>query len=232
MSIQGELQALIERTNRDFDDWSDFFEHTKSVWRSFLLGVDEGHKFKAINAATGKEFTEADLISLSQFYIEHLASFALQRHVSVFESFIFGFLRLLLLRNPGVIGDKEIKLHRIISKTSIVAVVEELVDHELNERRYEKPKEWFEFINRVERLGCPSEDEINTISEMKAGRDVLEHNSGVVNNTYLLKSGGKARFKEGDYIEIPDAYLRASWDLLKKVCNELVNAAIKVLPKE
>jgi hypothetical protein len=46
---------------------------------------------------------------------------------------------------------------------------------------------------------------------------------------YVAKAGAKARFKESDYIEIPDAYLRSSWALLRKISTDMASAALKVL---
>jgi hypothetical protein len=230
MPPTAELKSLLDRTNRDFDDWSDFFEHSKYVWRGFKDWVGAGHTFNARNADTGNEFTEAILTGLSQFYItEHLASFTFQRYVSVFEAFVFGFLRILLIDSPGQLSDKDLKFGRIIAKPDLTAVIEEVVEHELNEIRYRKPKDWFDFLNRVQRLGCPSADEIEVIAETKATRDVLEHNAGIVGKVYVAKAGPKARFKEGEYVELSDRYLTDSWNLLKKVCNDLTAAAAKVL---
>jgi hypothetical protein len=229
MPIVEDVRGLIDRTNRDLDEWSDFLEHTKAVWRGFQFWVKAGNTFRARNAATGKEFSEADLTSLSQYYItEHLASFAFQRYISVFEAFVFDFLRILLLRNPGSLSGKELKFGAIVSKPDLATVVQEVIDHQLNEIRYAKPKDWFEFIDKVQRLGCPSADEVEGLAEIKATRDVLEHNAGVVTKVYMDKSGKKARFKAGEYVELPDMYLRDCWLLLKKISNDLANAAIKV----
>jgi hypothetical protein len=232
-----ELQRLIARTNRDFDDWSDFFEHSKAVWRGFQFWVIAGHRLTSENTATGKKFTEADLVGLSQYYItENLAPIALQRFISVFEIFVFDFLRILLVQNPGQLSAKQLTLADLLAKrrssTAIEDFITEAVDQRLDRLRYASPKEWFEFINKTEKLGCPSNDEIEYVSEIKARRDVMEHNAGVANQIYLLKAGGKASFVNGDYVVIPDDYLRNSWDLLKKICNDVTRAALKVLPKE
>jgi hypothetical protein len=93
---------------------------------------------------------------------------------------------------------------------------------------YGKPKDWFDFVNTVEKLGCPSDDEIERIAEMKATRDVFEHNASIVNKTYLAKAGAKARFKEGDPVEVPDLYLQDCWAVLKKVSGDVVAALIKI----
>jgi hypothetical protein len=95
--------------------------------------------------------------------------------------------------------------------------------------RYAKPAEWFKYIESLMKLGCPSNDEIADLAEIKVSRDVIEHNAGIVNNIYLDKAGAKAQFKDGEALEVPDPYLRQSWSLLKKICNDICVAAIKTL---
>jgi hypothetical protein len=47
----------------------------------------------------------------------------------------------------------------------------------------------------------------------------------VVNAIYLGKSGRRARYQQGEPLEIPDAYFRESWGLLQKVVRDLAGAA-------
>jgi hypothetical protein len=97
---------------------------------------------------------------------------------------------------------------------------------QLTELRYEKVRDWFSALNKAVKLGCPSDDEVDALAEVKATRDILEHNSGVVNDLYLRKAGKKARYAADDPVEIDDGYHLASWRLMKKVVAELTAAAI------
>ena len=101
----------------------------------------------------------------------------------------------------------------------------------LNDLRYENLREWFVTLNRAVQLDCPSEDEIDALAEVKAARDILEHNAGVVNEVYLRKAGKKARYTAGEHVEIDDSYHLASWQLIKKVVAEDTAAAIAKLAK-
>src|ERR1700722_16786774 len=96
----------------------------------------------------------------------------------------------------------------------------------LNELKYETLRAWFEALDKAVHLDCPSEDEINSLAEVKASRDILEHNAGVVNETYLRKAGTKARYGLGKRVEIDDDYHLASWRLIKKVVVEVSTAAV------
>ena len=48
----------------------------------------------------------------------------------------------------------------------------------MNELKYEPLREWFAAINRAVKLDCPTGYEIDALAEIKAARDLLEHNAG------------------------------------------------------
>ncbi len=76
------------------------------------------------------------------------------------------------------------------------------------------------------KLGCPTSDEIDTIAEIKATRDLLEHNAGIVNELYVRKAGMKSRFAVSDRVEIDVDYHLASRKLFKTVVSDLTTVAI------
>ena len=96
---------------------------------------------------------------------------------------------------------------------------------QLNELKYENVRDWFDALNKTVKLNCPTADEIDSIAEVKATRDLLEHNGGIANETYIRKAGTKARYAAGEQIEIDDDYHLASWQLVKKVVADLTDAA-------
>jgi hypothetical protein len=61
-------------------------------------------------------------------------------------------------------------------------------------------------MSKIVKLGCPTDDEIERIAEMTAARDLIIHNSGIVNKTYLDKAGTKARYAVGDQLVIERPY--------------------------
>ena len=105
------------------------------------------------------------------------------------------------------------------------ALVLLIAERELNELKYDRPRAWFDYMNRIIKLGCPTEDEIERIAEMKAARDLLIHNSGIVNKTYLDKAGAKARHAVGDQVVIDRTYFGDCWVLAKKLVDDVAVAA-------
>ena len=80
-------------------------------------------------------------------------------------------------------------------------------------------------MNKIIKLGCPTEDEIDRIAEMKAARDLLIHNSGVVNKTYLEKAGPKARYAAGEKVVIDRQYFDDCWLLAKQLVDDIADTA-------
>jgi uncharacterized protein YdeI (YjbR/CyaY-like superfamily) len=100
------------------------------------------------------------------------------------------------------------------------------VDKELNELKYEKLSDWKAYLERLVKLGCPTTDEIEQLAEIKASRDILVHNNGIANATYISKAGNRARYNDGERLEIPEQYHRASWETTNKVIRDISGAAI------
>jgi hypothetical protein len=119
-----------------------------------------------------------------------------------------------------------VEFRKILDAPDKAAITLQVVNHELNEILYERPAEWFAYLESKVKLGCPTPDEIGKIAEAKASRDVLVHNRGVAGNTYGSKAGNLARYKDGQRIDIPEHYHRQTWELLRKVVTDISNAAI------
>ena len=102
-----------------------------------------------------------------------------------------------------------------------------VIEKELNELKYERLADWFAYLEKLIKLGCPTADEIEALAEMKASRDIFVHNKGIANAVYVSKSGSKARYRDGETLEISEPYHRASWELVKKVIRDLSDAAIR-----
>jgi hypothetical protein len=105
-----------------------------------------------------------------------------------------------------------------------------VVNRELNEVLYERPADWFAYLEDRAKLGCPTADEIDRIAEAKAARDALVHSRGIAGKPYESKAGKFARFKAGEKIDVPEPYHRETWLLIRKVVTDLSNAAAAKVP--
>jgi hypothetical protein len=89
-----------------------------------------------------------------------------------------------------------------------------------------RPAAWFRYLNDRVKLGCPTDEPIERLTEAKASRDILAHNRGLVNETYIQEAGARARYAVGQRLEIPEPYLRDTWQLIRDIVGGLATAAI------
>ena len=232
MSVTEELRVIAKHADRDLDAVHDFFEHSKIVWRSFRVLVAEGHKVSDENPATGTRIDQDDLVRLApQYTREYLATFTFRQFVTSFETFLFNFLHQIILHNPWQLSEKQLNFGTVLNTDNRDEIVSGVIVKYLNELKYEPLREWFAAINKAVKLDFPTEDLIEALAEIKATRDILEHNAGIVNETYRRKAGRRARYQVGDHIEIVDSYHLECWRLMKHFVRELTSAAVGRLSK-
>jgi hypothetical protein len=198
------------------------------VWKLLQKDIEKGRKLSLHNPATGTKVDEAVLHDLAPHYVaEYLRTSTFQHFVSLFEDFVFDLLRLWLTAHPGSLSKKQIEFGMVLQAPDKAAVTFVVVDKELNELKYERVAEWFAYLERLAKLGCPTAAEANRLAEIKASRDILAHNKGIANATYVSKAGKLARCKEGELLEIPEQYLCESWETIRKVVRDVSAAAVK-----
>jgi hypothetical protein len=226
MGLADDLQALRDRTLADLNAAHDYFTDTKSAWRIVRRVVKSGYAFTIEHRATGTVTAHSEVRGKSIRYVESLTQATFQQFLSIFESFLFDLLRLWLLAYPQSLGGRKVDFKEVLAAPDRDAIASLVIDKELSELFYDRPAAWFEYLEGKVNLGCPTADEIARLAEAKASRDVLSHNRGVANKVYISKAGPLARFKDGERIEIPEDYHRATWELLRKVVADVSNAAI------
>jgi hypothetical protein len=226
MAAPEDVRALMERANESLDAVHDFFEHSKFVWSTFQDVVNEGRKVEAQNPATGTRVDQDGLVRLATLYTRgYLAAFTFREFVSTFEVFLFNLLYRVFLHNPWHFAKTRLEFDVVLKARDREEVISAVIAKQLNELKYESVRGWFDALDKALKLDCPTDDEIDALAEVKAARDILEHNAGVVNDTYVRKAGKKARYAVGDHVEIDDAYHLESWRLIKKVVADVTAAA-------
>jgi hypothetical protein len=192
--------------------------------------VKEGRKFTFRNLTTGTQVDEQVLLGQAQRYVtDYLMASTFQHFVSLFEDFFFELLRSWLAAYPANLSKKQVEMGAVLKAPDKSAIILTVVDRELNELKYERLADWFQYLHRLTKLGCPTADEIEELAEIKASRDILVHNNGIANATYVSKAGTLARYKDGEKLEIPEHYHRVSWETISKVVRDVSVAAIDKL---
>lgn len=228
MALADDLRELSDHSLVALDEGHDFFTFSKRVWRLLQKEIKGGRKVTFKNRATGTAADQGMLSNLATPYVtDYLATAALQRFVSLFEDFIFDLLRLWLAAYPGSLAKKQIEFGTALQAPDKAALTLAVVDRELNELKYERVAEWFAYLERLVKLGCPTAAEVGRLAEIKASRDILAHNKGVANAVYVSKAGKLARCAAGEPLEISEQYLRQSWETIRKVVRDVAAAAVK-----
>jgi hypothetical protein len=227
MALADDVRALRDRAVAALNAAHDYYTDTKIAWRIVHKVIEAGHTVTIRNMVTGTVTTQADLAGKARGYVGgQLAEATFQQFVSIFENFFFDLLRLWLMAYPQSLGGKQVDFKAVLDAPDKTAVTLHVVNRELNELMYERPTDWFAYLESRAKLGCPTAEEVGRIAEAKASRDVLAHNRGVANKTYELKAGMLARYKDGEKIDIPEHYHRGTWQLIRKVVGDISDAAI------
>jgi len=230
MSLIEDIEKLRDDSVAALDASHNYFTHTKTAWRLVQQFVRQGRQITIRNQETGSVVRETDLPGLAQEYITgYLAEATFQHFVSLFEDFIGDFLRLWLNEFPESLSAKKLDFDVVLQCSDKVDIVRSVVDKQVASLQYDRVPKWFDYIQGIVDLGCPTADEIERVAEVKASRDVLVHNKGIANAIYVDKSMGRARLAVGEKVDVPEHYHRESWQLVKKVITDVSNAGMSRL---
>ncbi len=230
MALIDEIAQLRDDCLSSLDAGHNYYAHTKAVWRLVQRMPREGRKFASRNLATGDIVKEAELANLAQGYVTgYLASATFQHFVSLFERFVSDLLCLWLTEYPDSLSSNQLEFRTVLDSQDKETIVAAVVQQKVHELSYKSVGKWFDYFEKIAKLGCPDNDQIERLSEIKASRDILVHNNGIVNSIYVDKSKGRDRFADGDKLELPENYHRDSWQLIKQVVTDVADAAINKL---
>jgi hypothetical protein len=227
-NLKTDLERVKSRALALLSGEHDYFDFTKAAWNIVInLVVHDGRSISIRNLTTGTVTENADLVANARDYIGvHLTESTFQQFVSIFESFFWDVTRLWLTAYPASLGAKTVSFKHVLGSRDKDALIAYVIERHVTDLVYDRPDEWFSFLDKTANLGCPSDAEIKQFVEAKASRDVLVHNEGIANARYVEKSGDAKRFKEGERIEISEPYHRATWQLIRKLVTDISDAAI------
>jgi hypothetical protein len=223
MALRDEIIVVRDRALHSLNEGHDYFTYTKFTWRSLSQEVmRDGLKFTWQNLATGSKVTETDIESYAQRYVaRELACATLQQFVSIFECFLSDVCRAWLLAFPVGIARRQLNGREILSLPDKPAIIDALIEKELRDVFYDRPSNWFGYLNNLVSLGAPTQKDVESFSEIKATRDILVHGQGIANAYYVDKSGKAARVRLGEPINVPEPYHQQSWTLICKLVRDI-----------
>ena len=204
----------------------------------------EGRSVGIVNEASGQEVPAPDLELIAQRYVTiNLAESVFKGLAGLLEDWILGLSRLWLTAYPVQLDtadndatdrsraqrrdEIQVPLSEILAAPDRDAILGGVVERVVRELAYRRPAQWFRFLDNRVNLGCPDENQRGALCEMKATRDVLEHNRGRVGPDYLEKAGAFARYAVGDIVQIDEPYLMQCLALMRDVVETMADAAIR-----
>jgi hypothetical protein len=245
MPLSEDIRSLSDEILKRLDENREFYVHTRQAWRLVQQLARKGRPVGIVDLATKRLLPADDLASRAQRYVTvPLAESIFRELSSLLEDWIMGLIRLWLTAYPEDLdlnfdpttgrrkGDKDgeiqIRLSRLLHQRDMSEIFRELIVKTVRDKTYERPEKWFRYIEVRLGLGCPSASQQASLFEMKAARDCIEHNQGVINRDYLDKSGNAGRYKEGNRVQIDEPYLLGCFTLLQNVIVEMAEVAERV----
>jgi hypothetical protein len=165
---------------------------------------------------------------LKRFANEELFANLLVTAVSRFEFYLADVLGLFLRRAPEKLlrgprgGDsgKPVPLQLVIDAENLEELYEELIEQRIQAIFYAEPKEYCTYFNAISELEIP-EESFGQFFEIKATRDLIVHNSLMVNDLYKKKAGASSRGEVGDRLKVKKDYFEASLSAMKKLSGTI-----------
>ena len=142
--------------------------------------------------------------------------------VSRFEAYLSDIIRIILYKSPRKLsvgpkgGDsaKQVPVQLIVDRSSLDEVIDEIIELRIQAIFYAEPKEYCAYFNAVSELGIDA-GPFEVFFEIKATRDLVVHNSLIVNDVYLKKAGSLSRGKLGDKLKVTHTYFEESLSAMK-----------------
>lgn len=144
--------------------------------------------------------------------------------VSQFESFLFDVLRLVISTYPkkltrnirGMDTLTTVPINILLDSEDLEVALSQIIERRLNEISYAKPKDYLEYFQSITTVDT-SDSAFMDYIEIKATRDLIIHNSGIINEVYLGKVGNKKRGDVEQKIQINFEYFNHCIATMKRI---------------
>jgi len=148
--------------------------------------------------------------------------------VSRFEFFLFEVLRLVISAYPskltlnikGVQTSRSVPLDLLLDSSDLQEAFDRIVSKRLYEVLYATPRSYLEYFSNITAVDTSRPIFFDYI-EIKATRDLIIHNSGIVNEVYLSKVSDRKRGNVGEEIEINAEYFSHCIATLKRLARTI-----------
>lgn len=121
---------------------------------------------------------------------------------------------------------KKVDFSLVLESEDIDKLIQKVIFNQIYSIFHSSPIKYFEALKKIFAINFSVKLK-QEFSEVKATRDLLVHNSGVINSLYLKKSGKLARGKEGEIIPLNESYFNNGLRCMKKVVTTTYSQLLK-----
>lgn len=148
--------------------------------------------------------------------------------ISRIEAFIVECVEVVILQYPEklkALAQNSISTDVILSTNTREELISLIVQQSAESLMYMKPKDYIEKLEKVLSIQI-DETAIRQFIEAKATRDLIVHNAGEINNTYITKSGSDARGNLGEIVVVDEKYFKAVITCAKKLSGDMMKKIV------
>lgn len=143
----------------------------------------------------------------------------------VLLSILMAYPRKILVSAKGNQSEYSVNLRDVIDSKGIEDILFNRAQSRINEAMYASPKQYAAYFEKV--TGFDLGPNLDTYIELKATRDLLVHNEGIINQIYLGKAGALARGEKGTSIVVDAIYFEKSVRALKNISSSIYRGLLE-----
>lgn len=142
--------------------------------------------------------------------------------VAITENYLTEMLRLVLRAFPDKLKgqDRKVDLDLVLDSADIHNLYSTIIERQIHSVLFLGPEKYLQYIEHTLSIQIPKSSK-EQYAEVKATRDLLVHNDGVINATYVEKAGKLARGKVGDTIAVDEMYFDLAISTMKKIVKSV-----------
>jgi hypothetical protein len=149
--------------------------------------------------------------------------------IALFDAFLADVFTEVVRVHPGILksSKKQISYDRLLEFGSFEALVEFIASREINEVSYKSIKDQAEYYR--DRFGVALEESgvlVSELVELRATRNLLIHNNGLVNHIYLEQLASST-YKLGDEVQVDASYFDQAVKSLDEVASFITRRLIE-----
>ena len=217
-----QLQANRSSYLIRFEGGDVYYDLSLQLWRSNqLLNRELIHSVTSVSLLLPEEVTASDMIR------KYLRPSTFRNYMSIFELFLVDVIKIWLSHYPDILGKSQLSFQQFLDSTSRETLISDVIEKEVIDILYKDTKAFikslYSYLGKNSSACSLSDDDINKLSELKALRNIHEHNNGIINKIYLEKSRTLTRGQEGTFVEIDDDILSECMNLLKTIMQKITD---------